>query len=110
MLSNQKGSPQCWAQDAMYICSYSVLTQLGLSLMLGCFFGDIQMDQHGNPQLPSPEYRPAVAILDVVKFLTFVGLYGGAATVVASILTIEPSTANCAARNEGLGLIASHIR
>merc|ERR1719324_1958511 len=50
-LSKQKGSPQCWAQDAMYIASAATLAQLCLALLLGIFVGGVEADENGNPRV-----------------------------------------------------------
>merc|ERR550514_1934992 len=49
-LSQQKGSPQCWAQDGMFLSSYSVLLQLLMCLLLGAVYrNSMEMDEDGNP-------------------------------------------------------------
>lgn len=94
-LSKQKGSPQCWAQDAMYIASAATLAQLCLALLLGIFVGGVEADENGNPRVEI-RWMPGRALVDFLRCLTFIGLYGGVVTVIISVLIISPDSAHCA--------------
>jgi len=93
-LSDNKGSPQCYAQDAMFLSSYAVLLQLLMTLALGAIVGVPETDEDGNP-VPPKENRCLQITVECVKWLSFIGLYGGAITIVVSVLAITPETANC---------------
>merc|ERR1719420_1983881 len=48
-LSRQRGSPQCWSQDAMYVTTISLFVQLLVVLMLCAFVREVNIDDGGNP-------------------------------------------------------------
>merc|ERR1719321_1618734 len=48
-LSRQRGSPQCWSQDAMYATTISLFFQLLVVMMLGAFVREVNIDGSGNP-------------------------------------------------------------
>jgi len=96
-LSKQKGSPQCYAQDGMFLATYAVLAQLIMTLVLGAIRGAPEIDADGNPVMPKVEGSNKWLGLTVefVKWFSLVGIYGGASAVVMSVLTITPQTAFC---------------
>jgi len=96
-LSNQKGSPQCWAQDAMYMASGAVLLQLVMVLATGALSPAADVDDAGSLITKRIEFLPGRIFLEVMKAATFIMLFGGVFTVVASILMIRPGTAVCKA-------------
>jgi len=96
-LTDNQGSPQCWAQEAMTVCTYAVMVQLIMALILGIFVGPPMMDKDGNPEIninfiKSHFMRLA---LETFKWVTMVCLYGGAITICVSILFIKKDTAFC---------------
>merc|ERR1719253_186766 len=94
-LSQQKGSPQCWAQDAMYIASIAVLVQVVTVLLAGFLCQNISVDGQGVPVTSGITWIPGWIIIEAVKALSFIALYGSLIAVVASVLTIGPETAAC---------------
>jgi len=105
-LSKQKGSPQCWAQDAMYMATAATLAQLCLALMLGAFVGGIEADENGNPKV-EVKWMLGRALLDILRVLTFIGLYGGAVAVIISVLLITPDKAHCAKGGRFISILQS---
>lgn len=95
LLSGFKGSPQCWAQDAMYASVAALLTQLLMVLGAGILSENVTVDQVGSPRWARIKYVPGKFFLELVKAIAFVALYGGVITVGVSVLVIRPETAGC---------------
>lgn len=94
-LSQQKGSPQCHAQDAMFLATYATLAQLLMTLLLGVVSpAPIADDGNGSPTVSGGSKALMIAV-ECVKWFGLIGIYGGAMTVVSSVLTITPQTAFC---------------
>merc|ERR1719231_710542 len=76
-ITQQKGAPQGWAQQGMFLCTYSLMAQVFLVLMLPAFTGGApKMDEDGNVK---PEGAGMMATtLVALPYLAFVALYGGA--------------------------------
>jgi len=97
-MSNQKGSPQCWAQDAMYMASGAVVIQLCVVVASGALSNAVEVDEDGTLSTTKIQYLPGRIFLECLKAITFVMLFGGVLTVVASILIIRPEAAQCSKR------------
>jgi len=99
MITNNKGAPQGWVQDGMYMATWAVLIQFLMCLFVGLaawLRGDdskVECDADGTPK-----WEPANPILVYValglKWLTFVFLYGGIIAVIVGVYTMTPETAN----------------
>merc|ERR1719446_956235 len=48
-ITDQKGAPQGWAQQGMFLATYAVMLQLLLILLLGVLQGAPKVDEDGNP-------------------------------------------------------------
>lgn len=90
-LTRGLGAPQGWAQDCMYVASYSVLAQLLIAVGLG--LGAVDADQ--KPKM--------VAMFEVVEFVLIASMHVAAVAVVVAAYVMTPETATGAN-----GLIASH--
>merc|ERR1719399_1842926 len=94
MITNNKGAPQGWVQDGMYMATWAVLIQFLMVLAVGAFSqSDVKLDEDGTPI-----WEPTMSILKYValalKWITFIFLYGGMITVVVGVYTMTPETAN----------------
>jgi len=97
-MTNQKGSPQCWAQDAMYMATWAVLLQLCTVVASGSLSSSMEVDEDGTLLTSKIQYLPGRIFLECLKVITFIMLFGGVLSVVGSILIIRPETAQCAKR------------
>jgi len=93
-LSDRRGSPQCWAQNAMYYAVAALLTQLIAVLASGVLGGWAVADDAGSPATKQRQARGASAMAGL-KSVAVVVLYGSVILVGASILIIRPETAIC---------------
>jgi len=95
-LTNNRGAPQGWVQDGMYMATWAVFFQFLTVLLVGLATGD--KDHSETEEDGTPKWEPEHMILKYVslalKWFTFVFLYGGGITVIAGIYTMTPETAN----------------
>jgi len=92
-ITSNEGAPQGWAQQGMFLSTYSVMLQLLMVLLMPLFTaGPPKMDENGL--LVSEPGSPIVATtLTVIRYLALVALYGGAVTCVVALFKITPETA-----------------
>jgi len=91
-ITQQKGAPQGWAQQGMFLCTYSLMAQVVLVLVLPCFTGGApKMDADGSAQVEGGGILAKVVV--AVRYLAFLALYGGVITVVTALFQITPETA-----------------
>merc|ERR1719262_1508088 len=106
-ITNNKGAPQGWAQDGMYMATWAILLQFTMVLLMpvatfimeGKATTEIKTDQDGNV-----EYEPAdknstygkiaMIVVQVVRWLGLILLYVGAICVMVGAMTMTPETAN----------------
>merc|ERR1719443_822421 len=99
-LTNQRGAPQGWAQDGMYMATWSLLLQFLMVLLIpACTFfmegkaHHPELDEDGNVKY-NPSGKIALIVVQVIRWLGFFLLYGGTITVMVGIYTMTPETAN----------------
>merc|ERR1719183_116217 len=92
-ITQQKGSPQGWAQDGMYMATWAVAIQFWMCLAMMCFSTKIETDEDGNVKNVF-ENQIGVWTVTIIKYLGLLLLYGGVITVITSIFLITPETAN----------------
>eukprot|EP00933_Yihiella_yeosuensis_P004605 TRINITY_DN108983_c0_g1_i1.p1 TRINITY_DN108983_c0_g1~~TRINITY_DN108983_c0_g1_i1.p1 ORF type:complete len:823 (+),score=205.32 TRINITY_DN108983_c0_g1_i1:87-2555(+) len=97
-LSKQQGSPQCWAQDAMYLATGAVFVQLASAFAMTSMVKDVEIDEAGSPVAKKINYMPGKVLLESIKAFTFIALFGSVAAVMVSTLVVRPETAGCEAR------------
>jgi hypothetical protein len=92
-ITNQKGAPQGWAQQGMFLATYAVLVQVLMVLLMPLFLGGPpKVDDDGN--VVTPPHSTILAYVTVFfRYLALLGLYGGAVTVVVALFLITPETA-----------------
>lgn len=72
--------PQPWVQQAMYTCTYAVLAQVILVLMMPVFTGewDVKTDEDGNLDTSSMQSGGIMGtVISVVRYIIMAALYGG---------------------------------
>merc|ERR1719359_61446 len=97
LITNNRGAPQGWVQDGMYMATWAVLIQFLMVLFVGLAVAGegekVQVDEDGTPVWePSSNILKYVAL--ALKWLTFVFLYGGVITVIIGLYVMTPETAN----------------
>ena len=61
-ISHNKGSPQCWAQDSMYLSTSALATQLAVVLIACTLTRKISVDESGSPSSSEITYVPGKAL------------------------------------------------
>jgi len=99
-LTNQKGAPQGWAQDGMYMATWSILIQFLMVLLIPlCTLvmegkaTHVETDEHGNVKF-KPEGKIALLCVEIIRWLAFILLYVGTICVMVGAYTMTPETAN----------------
>jgi len=93
-LTDSKGAPQGWAQDGMYMATWSLLIQFVMVLVTPCATGEpAQVDEDGNIKW-EPDNKILFYIVVTIRALGFILLYAGIITVIVGLYTMTPETAN----------------
>merc|ERR1719364_391260 len=63
--------PQPWVQTSMYVCTYAVLAQVILVLIMPIFSGEggVKCDSEGNLDLSSVKPSMITAVLNIVRYV-----------------------------------------
>merc|ERR1719335_1357003 len=100
MITNNKGAPQGWCQDGMYMATWALLLQFLMVLLIPfCTLvmegkaTQPDLDEDGNVNW-KPEGKIALICVQIVRWLGFILLYAGAITVMVGAYTMTPETAN----------------
>merc|ERR1719171_1234992 len=84
LITNNKGAPQGWVQDGMYMATWAVLIQFLMCMVVPLVTGSpAKTDADGTPI-----YEPSNPIV------TYIFLYGGVIAVITGVYTMTPETAN----------------
>jgi hypothetical protein len=92
-ITDQKGAPQAWAQQGMYLSTYAVMLQVLMVFISPLLFGGApKTDEFGN--ITSKPSNPILGYIVVfIRYLGLLCLYGGAVTMVYALFVITPETA-----------------
>jgi len=94
LITNNKGAPQGWVQDGMYMATWALLIQFLFGLIVPCCTGTATpCDEDGTPQY-APAHPIALYCVLGLKWFTYIFLYGGVITVITGVYTMTPETAN----------------
>merc|ERR1719463_233485 len=93
-MTNNKGAPQGWAQDGMYLATWSIFVQFFMVVIAGVATGEkVKTDADGNATWHPTNIYLWYAV-QVVRWFAVLALWGGAITVIIPVFTITPETAN----------------
>jgi hypothetical protein len=96
-ITQNRGAPQGWVQDAMYLASWSVMIQFVMCLVMPVFTGKkYEPDNLDGPPAKSDELDNPIgaAIVSIVRYTALLALIGGVATVITGVIVMTPETAN----------------
>merc|ERR1719326_644173 len=94
--------PQGWAQDGMFLSTWSVLVQVIMVLLAPVFIGMPKMDEDGNLVTPPNANIIVAVVLDIIRYICLIAMYGGAIAVMAAVFVMTPETLPPYANREGL--------
>jgi len=85
--------PQGWAQDAMFLSTWSVLIQVIMAILVPILTGaKPEMDEDGNLKTPEGSSKIVAILCDCVKYFCLLAMYGGTAIVIYAVYTMTPET------------------
>jgi len=93
-VTDRNGGPQPWAQMAMAVCTASVLAQLLLVVAVAGLVDKIPDTSKTGVVLTQPSSSWLRIPLTILRYVAFVGLYGGMIAVISSIFILQPETAS----------------
>merc|ERR1719160_944454 len=96
--------PQSWAQQGMFLATWSVLVQVIMTIVVPIALGTgkPEMDEDGNLKVPKGTNKIVGAILDTIRYLSLLSMYGGAVTVMYAVYVMTPETLPPYAAKENL--------
>merc|ERR1719478_1714961 len=94
LITDNKGAPQGWAQDGMYMATWAVLIQFLMTLIVPLAFGSGREVDNDGTLVWKPKHPILVWVAWGLKWLTFIFLYGGVIAVIVAVYTMTPETAN----------------
>jgi hypothetical protein len=106
LITNNKGAPQGWVQDGMYMATWALLIQFLFGLIVPCCTGvATPCDEDGTPKY-EPAHPIALYAVLALKWVTYIFLYGGVIAVITGVYTMTPETAN---GRGAIPLVGDHV-
>jgi len=94
LITNNKGAPQGYVQDGMYMATWAILIQFLFGLIVPCCTGvQTPCDEDGTP-VYKPAHPIALYCVLALKWITYIFLYGGVIAVITGVYTMTPENAN----------------
>jgi hypothetical protein len=98
-MTQNRGAPQGWVQDGMYLASWSVLIQFMMCLLMPVFTGKKytpdSLDGETKPKEDENLSNPwAAGAVTAIRYIALLSLLGGTATVITGVILMTPETAN----------------
>jgi len=93
LITDNKGSPQVWVQDAMFMATWAVFISFMSCLCTSLFMDNVDTDDDGNIVNKFSNRYMAIA-MTCLRYLTMFLLYGGILMVILGIFTMTPETAD----------------
>jgi len=94
MLTDNKGAPQGWVQDGMYMATWSIMIQFTMCLITPLATGaPAKLDEDGNIKW-EPNNKIFFYLVQSIRWIGFVLLYGGIITVIVGVYVMTPQTAD----------------
>merc|ERR1719181_218205 len=98
-MTDNKGAPQGWVQDGMYLATWSIMIQFMMCLIMPFFTGHKYtpdtLDAPASKEQESnvSNYYGALAVT-IVRYFALVSLLGGITVVTVGVFIMTPETAN----------------
>merc|ERR1719271_1732849 len=93
-ITDNRGAPQGWTQDGMFMATWSLLIQFVMVLVTPCATGSpAQVDDDGNIKW-EPENKILFYVVVTIRWLGFLLLYGGIITVITGVYTMTRENAH----------------
>lgn len=95
-LTMNRGAPQGWVQDAMYVATWAVCIQFVTCLLTPLFTGEPLRVKHDGKIEWKPQNPTGFAMVQCTRWIPFVCMYGGVVAVVVGIFLMTPENATSA--------------
>jgi len=96
--------PPYWAQDCMYLATWSVLIQLIMAMIIPALSGEeVEMDENGTAKTPKNMSPMATMAFETIRYASLLSMYGGSSAVVVSMFLMTPE--NIPPYAEGKGMV-----
>lgn len=93
-LTNNRGAPQGWVQDGMYMATWAIFIQFVMVCIVPIATGSpCECDEDGNVKW-EPENKCLFYCVQAIRWVGFFLLYGGIIAVVVGVYIMTPETAN----------------
>jgi len=105
-MTDNKGAPQGWVQDGMYLATWSIMIQFMMCLIMPFFTGhrynvdkmDGSASENKNYMTTEKELRETnwfgAGVVTFVRYTALIALLGGVTTVTIGVYMMTPETAN----------------
>merc|ERR550514_636207 len=99
-MTDNKGAPQGWVQDGMYLATWSIMIQFMMCLIMPFFTGHKYtpdtLDGSGDKAAKEVELGNPIGrwVVTFVRYVALLALMGGVATVATGVFMMTPETAN----------------
>jgi len=99
-ITENRGAPQGYAQQGMYLASWALVIQFLMCIVLGACTGkpyktdSLDGSSSAKGQDDAMPYKWLAITVTVIRYLALVLLYAGIIAVIFSVFTINPSNAN----------------
>merc|ERR1740117_1033617 len=93
LITDNKGAPQAWVQDGMYMATWSLLISFLMCLATGLVMDDVQTDEDGNVVNKFSNQYVGIAVT-AIRYFTMFLLYGGMTMVIVGLFKMTPENAN----------------
>jgi len=93
LITDNKGAPQGWVQDAMYMSTWSLLISFITCLVAGMLMDNVETDEDGRV-INKFEHGYIDIGMNVLRYLMMLLLYGGIITVIVGLFVMTPETAS----------------
>jgi len=97
-ISDNKGAPQGWAQDGMYMASWALLIQFLMCLLLpvvtGTTYKTDSLDGEESATKEPTDSKWGNYVCITIRYIALIFLYSGMVMVIVSVFLITPETAN----------------
>jgi len=99
-MTANKGAPQGWVQDGMYLASWAVLIQFLMCLFMPIFTGrkftpdTLDGSQKTNDADVQVGGKFGAMVLTGLRYIALVALLGGTAAVISGVFSMTPENAN----------------
>merc|ERR1719487_1309314 len=93
LITDNKGAPQAWVQDGMYMATWSLMISFLMCLATGLIMDAVETDEDGNVVNKFSNKYVGI-IVTSIRYLSMLLLYGGIVMVIVGLFVMTPESAN----------------